>query len=323
MDSIFFDGKTYAQQWQEQIRNQGQAKPIKPSIAWIASGNDPASQLYGKLKAQAAQRLGIHFQQHWIGSDQSFKTTMDQIKQLNRDPAITGILAQLPVLIQGQRLAGTDLTTLLSAIDPSKDIDCLTPTNLGLVLMGQPRVLPATVRGIMEILQVARGVIPSPHRACPALDEGGELGWGRNHKETTSPYPLLKGGGIAPPTTLSLSGLRVLLLGGSLEVGKPLVHCLSDTGATVIWVRSSERNLSTLTKKADIVISATGKPGLIEAYMLKKGVIAIDVGSPKGDINPQDIESVARFYTPVPGGVGPITVTALMANTIDVITKFQ
>jgi len=160
-------------------------------------------------------------------------------------------------------------------INPLKDVDCLTPENFGLLAMGKPRFLPATVRGIMTIIE--------------------------NWK-------------------LKIGNLNVCVVGASNIVGKPLVLHLSNLGATVTICRSKTKNLKKYTSQADLLVSATGVPGLIKKDMVKKGAVVIDVGSLVGDVDFENVAQIASFITPVPGGVGPMTVVSLLENLFQAAT---
>ena len=195
-------------------------------------------------------------------------------------------MVQLPI---------TEPLPILKAISPEKDIDCLTPENLGMVMKGEPRFLPAAVKATIEILKEA--VVLK-----------------REEKETDH----------------WLSGKNVCIVGASEIIGKPLSMVLSDLGATVVLCRTTTKDLSVFTKEADILIPATGSPSLINAEMVSKKTIVIDVGISRllregryrvmGDVEPEVAEHCS-FITPVPGGVGPVTVVCLFENLLDAIEK--
>ena len=175
----------------------------------------------------------------------------------------------LPMSLKGKQ------EEIVETIIPTKDVDCLTAVNLGRLMMGEMTLLPATVRGIWEILGKA----------------------GINEK--------------------TIVGKNVSVLGRSDIVGKPLANLLINRGATVTVCHHQTKDLACLIKRADIVISATGSPNLVKGEMVKEGAIVIDVGSPKGDVDFGSVVKKASFITPVPGGVGPMTVVSLLENFLD------
>lgn len=276
---MIFDGKAFAQlkearlkQSVEELRGKG----IVPKLVSILADNSPESRLYVSLKEKFSQRVGAIFEIHHFDGTATKKIVEDVLKA-NQDPQVQGIMVQLPVV---------DEEEIVRAIDPIKDIDCLTPENLGLIVGGTPRFLPATVKAVVEIAREAMGEVK------------GEK-W--------------------------LAGMNVCIIGASIIVGKPLAILLSDTGATVTICRSTTQNLADFTRKADILISATGVTDLIKKEMVKLRGVVIDVGISKllrggkfrvvGDVDPQVLERTA-FFTPVPGGVGPVTVACLFENLL-------
>lgn len=172
---------------------------------------------------------------------------------------------------------------ILEFIDPEKDVDCLTEENLHLVAAGKPRFLPAAVKAVITIIKIA---------SCH----------------------FLAGGGRQP---------EVLVVGAKGMVGRPLVSYLSAAGAEVSGADCETQNLTDLCRRADILITATGRPGLIRKEMVKPGAVVIDVGSPKGDVDFGAVREIAGFITPVPGGVGPLTVAALFENLLAAIGRFH
>lgn len=267
---LILNGKKLAEEKERQLaRKIAQFKKkigITPQIVAILVGKDEASQIYLRQKKQASDRVGIRFIQKNFKKETPSETIINFINQLNKDPEIHGIMVQLPFPSELEGENGE--FSILNAINPQKDVDCLTAENLGLLAVGQPRFLPATVGAIMEIIK------------C----------W-----------------------QLKIEGLNCCVVGGSNIVGKPLVLHLSNLGATVIWCRSKTKNLGNYTRQADLLISATGVPGLIKKEMVKREAAVIDVGSPKGDVD-FEVAKVVSFITPVPGGVGPLTVFYLMKN---------
>ena len=246
-----------------------------PKLVAIQVGENPASELYLKMKKQAAGRVGIDFEVEKFPSLVGLTLLLHRIRVNNKNPRVDGIMVQLPL----PEKLGTDNSKLevLGSIEPTKDVDCLTPENLGRLLMGKPRFLPATVRAVIEIIGEALG---------------------------------------------SPAGKNVVIVGGSNIVGKPLAMVLSNLGATVTVCRSKTKDLGSFTRRAEILVSATSISGLIKAKMVKRGAIVIDVGSPKGDVDFEEVKKVASFITPVPGGVGPITVVCLLENVLEAAQGF-
>lgn len=287
---MIFDGKTYALKEAEKLKvkvAELRQKGEIPKIASILIGENLESELYLSLKEKMAERLGVEFEIKRFPKEADFKIIIDFIKEKNLDQGFGGIMIQLPLPDSSSAKEKENL--ILATIDPIKDVDGLTPENLGLLMMGRPRFLPATARAIVEIIQKAKS------KKLKAKSEVGEK-W--------------------------LRGEIVCLVGASEIVGKPLAMVLSELGATVTLCRSTTINLSDFTRKADILISAVGKPGLIKKGMVKEGAMVIDVGISKkgsqvfGDVDPE-VARVAGFLTPVPGGVGPVTVISLFRNLIE------
>lgn len=279
---MIFNGKDFAQRKEEALKKEVEIlrqKNIKPRLVSILADDSKESKLYISLKAKFAQRIGVIFEVHHfkIGTE-SMKIVAD-IEKANLDEKIHGVMIQLPVDNQEK---------LLTAISPAKDVDCLTEENLGLIVLGKPKFLPATVKAVIEIIKEALG-----------LKIGAEEKW--------------------------LAGRNVCIVGASIIVGKPLALLLSDAGATVTVCRSTTENLAEFTKKADILVSATGAAELVKEEMIKEGAVVIDVGISKlmregefrvvGDVT-EEVSKKASFLTPVPGGVGPVTVACLFENLL-------
>jgi len=273
---VVFDGQKFAQNKEKVLRRDFERlaeKGCSLKLISILVGQDSASRLYVSLKEKAANRIGVVFERQEFSENVDAKELTDFIKNQNDDHGVGGIMVQLP--LPKKLEIGSWKLEILSSIEPSKDVDCLTPENLGLLMTGKPRVLPATVRGIWEILGKA---------------------------------------GINEKTIVSKN---VCVLGRSNIVGKPLANLLINQGATVTVGHRQTKNLSYMTKRADIIISATGSPNLVKGEMVKEGAIVIDVGSPKGDVDFSSVVKKASFITPVPGGVGPMTVVSLLENFLD------
>ena len=257
------------------------SKGIVPGLAMVRVGEDPASVSYIRGKSKASEELGIYSETIVLPEASTGKQLLAKIKELNRDKKFHGILVQLPLPRQ------IDEDEVISAIDPKKDVDGFHPENVGRLLTGDPYFVPCTPLGIQELL-VRSGNKPD--------------------------------------------GKHVVICGRSNIVGKPMMAILiqkrRNANATVTMVHTGTKNMASITRQADILIVAMGKPKAITADMVKEGVVVIDVGvnevgvSDKGKrilVGDADFDSIrgkAKAITPVPGGVGPMTVTMLMANTI-------
>jgi len=262
------------------------AKGIVPGLAMVRVGEDPASVSYVRGKSKASEELGIYSETIVLSEASTGKQLLARIKELNRDKKFHGILVQLPLPRH------IDEDEVISAIDPKKDVDGFHPENVGRLLIGDPYFVPCTPLGIQELL-VRSGNKPD--------------------------------------------GKHVVICGRSNIVGKPMMAILiqkrRNANATVTMVHTGTKNMASITRQADILIVAMGKPRAITADMVKEGVVLIDVGvnevgvSDKGKrilVGDADFDSIrekAKAITPVPGGVGPMTVTMLMANTIRAAEK--
>jgi methylenetetrahydrofolate dehydrogenase (NADP+)/methenyltetrahydrofolate cyclohydrolase len=274
--TIIFDGRKIASKKEKILREKWQALGGKKNkkLVDILIGESKASKIYLDLKKEAAGRVGINFEEHFWPASLTKKEVIAKISDLNDEEKVGGIMIQLP-LPDPLKLAETEI---VNAILPEKDVDCLTATNLGFLMMGKPRLLPATVRGIAEILSVA--------------------GLGKK----------------------GIIGKNACILGKSNIVGKPLANLLMDDGATVTVLNRWTKDIASFTKKADLLISATGEKDLIKETMVKKGVVVIDAGAPQGDVDFPKVAPLASFITPVPGGVGPMTVVSLLFNFYDLVS---
>ena len=278
--AVIFDGKKFAQDKEEVLQQEFEKLAKKGYLLKLVSiliGQNPASRLYVSLKEKAANRVGVVFEKQEFPEYVDVRELTDFIKSQNNDSDVRGIMVQLPL----PATFGDKIVTILREIAPQKDVDCLTPENLGLLMMGKPRVLPATVRGVWEILGRA----------------------GINEK--------------------TIVGKNVCVLSRSDIVGKPLANLLINRGATVTVCHSQTKDLACLMKRADIIISATGSPNLVKGEMVGEGAIVVDVGSPKGDFDLDSVAKKASFITPVPGGVGPMTVISLLENFLDLVSPVR
>ena len=258
-----------------------QSKMIAPGLAMVRVGEDPASVSYVRSKSKACDELGIYSETIVLPEASTTKQLLAKLKGLNRDKKFHGILVQLPLPKH------IDEEEVINAIDPAKDVDGLHPQNVGRLLIGEPYFVPCTPLGIQELL-VRSGNRPD--------------------------------------------GKHVVICGRSNLVGKPMMAILvqkrPNANATVTMVHTGTKNMASITRQADILIAAMGKPKAITADMVKEGVVLIDVGVNEvgvsaagkrvlvGDADFEKIREKAKAITPVPGGVGLMTVTMLMSNTI-------
>lgn len=243
-----------------------------PGLAVIIVGEDPASRIYVRNKIRACAEIGMYSEHIELPADITEAALLERITGLNRNPAIHGILVQLPL---PKHISGG---AVLNAIAPEKDADGFHPVNVGLLATGHPRFAPCTPAGIMAM-----------------LDDAGVNPWGQN----------------------------AVIVGASNIVGKPAALLLLQRGATVTICNSKTRDLAGHTREADILVAATGKAKLISSDMVKPGAVVIDVGMNRdaegklcGDVDYPALLGRAGWITPVPGGVGPMTITMLLENTL-------
>ncbi len=285
MSAMIIDGKQVAKDFRARLKKRIESlktRGVVPGLTAVLVGDDPASGAYVGMKEKAATKLGIQSQVLRHPADISQEKLDSIIDELNADPSVHGYIVQLPL---PEHL---DVDRTIHRIKPTKDADCFHPENVGLMTIGRPRFLPATPAGIIELLRY---------------------------------YEI--------PT----SGAEVVVLGRSNIVGRPLSVMLSqkaDVGnATVTVCHTRTKDWTLYTKQADILIAAVGRPNTVTADMVKPGATVIDVGSNRiedpsakrgyrfvGDVDYDSLLDVAGAITPVPGGVGPMTVTMLMANTV-------
>lgn len=280
------DGKAKAEQLAESITQQTAAllseHGIKPGLAVVIIGEDPASQIYVRNKKRRAESCGFYSLQHTVAKDTSQQDVLKLIDELNNDDAIHGILVQLPLPDH------LDEQTITQAISPSKDVDGFHFVNIGKLTAGH----------------TADAFVPCTPAGCMLMIED-ELG-------------------------PDLSGKTAVVIGRSNIVGKPMASLLMQRNATVTVTHSRTKDLPKVVSKADIVVAAIGRPEMIKADWIKPGAVVIDVGINRvektidgetksrltGDVDYDDVCTVARAVTPVPGGVGPMTITMLMFNTL-------
>jgi methylenetetrahydrofolate dehydrogenase (NADP+)/methenyltetrahydrofolate cyclohydrolase len=276
MTGVKIDGKIIAQTVKDRVKKaveELKSQGINPCLATILVGEDAASATYVRNKHKACEEVGIITRDHKLDANTTQTQLNDIIENLNKDPTTHGILVQLPLPEQ------LDEFTTKSRISPLKDVDGLTPHNVGLLAMKKAALVACTPSGIIEMFEF--------------------------HK-------------------INLEGKNVVLINRSNLVGKPLYHLLLEKNATVITCHSRTRNLTELCQLADIIISAVGNRAkfTLTSDMIKKGAVVIDVAISRyqdklvGDSDFEDIIQKASFATPVPGGVGPMTVAMLLKNTI-------
>lgn len=273
------DGKALAERIQIQLTGQIQAIAPQigraPGLAVVMVGDNPASAAYVRNKERACNKVGM------VSFGQHFPTNTSQleleqvIQALNQDQRVDGILVQLPLPDH------LDSVALLHQIEPNKDADGLHPLSLGRLVRGEAGLRSCTPAGVMRLLQEYQ---------------------------------------------IDLKGKQAVVIGRSILVGKPLALMLLEADATVTIAHSRSHDLQSITKQADILIPAVGRPGLITAAMVKPGAVVVDVGISRvsdasgtsrlvGDVDFDSVQEVAQFITPVPGGVGPMTVAMLLQNT--------
>ncbi len=283
-------GKDVSEEIYTELRQRIEALKAKgtvPGLAVILVGEDPASQVYVRKKGEMCEQLGMRSTIIRMPSATTQEELLARIAELNSDPDIHGFLVQLPLP------EGIDERAVIDAVAPEKDVDCFHPSNVGKLLTGNPDFVPATPAGVQQML-VRSGV------------------------ETR--------------------GKHVVVVGRSNIVGKPMAALMmqkgEDADSTVTVVHSRTADLRSITKQADILVVAIGKPGFITGDDVKEGAVVIDVGtnrvedpsSPKGsrlvgDVDFESVKEKASAITPVPGGVGPMTICMLMANTVRAAEK--
>ena len=284
MVAKLIDGKSFAVQIRSEIATQVKAlldsKGIKPGLAVILVGEDPASQVYVRSKGKQTIEVGMNSYEYKLDKHVSEGELLGLIEKLNSDENVNGILCQLPLPDH----LNSDL--VINSINPEKDVDGFHISNVGLLATGQKSMVPCTPLGCLMMLR-------------------SELG--------------------------DLSGKNAVIIGRSNIVGKPMAHLLIKDSCTVTIAHSRTKNIEELCRSADILVAAVGKPEMVKANWIKEGAAVIDVGINRVEVDPEvsskgykivgdvDFESAkskAGFITPVPGGVGPMTIACLLANTL-------
>jgi methylenetetrahydrofolate dehydrogenase (NADP+) / methenyltetrahydrofolate cyclohydrolase len=281
-EAALIDGKAFAEGLRARIADHAAAfaryAARRPGLAVVLVGEDPASQVYVGAKGKACEAAGIASFEHRLPADTSEAALLSLVERLNQDEAVDGILVQMPLP------GGLDEQAIIAAINPDKDVDGFHVINAGRLAVGQTGFIPCTPLGCMMLLKDRLG---------------------------------------------DLSGLDAVVIGRSNIVGKPMAQLLVDANATVTIAHSRTKNLAAIVRRADIVVAAVGRPEMIRADWIKPGATVIDVGINRlppetgggkgrlvGDVAFAEVREVAGAITPVPGGVGPMTIAVLLRNTL-------
>jgi methylenetetrahydrofolate dehydrogenase (NADP+)/methenyltetrahydrofolate cyclohydrolase len=277
------DGAAIAKNLREKLAETVAAERLSPGLAVVLVGDDPASLIYVRNKTLAAEKTGIRSMAHRLPAETTQKELLALIDRLNRDESVHGVLVQMPLP------AHIDAHSVIVAVDPEKDVDGFHPINAGRLCLGLPGFVPCTPQGCMILL---RSVMPD------------------------------------------LSGKRALVLGRSNIVGKPVAQLLMQANCTVTIAHSRTQNIAEECARADILVSAIGKPEFVRGAWIKEGAVVIDVGITrsddpiaegktrlKGDVEFEAALPRAFAITPVPGGVGPMTIACLLKNTVESARK--
>lgn len=280
MAGTVIDGKASAARLREKIAaytaDLKNKHGLQPGLATVLVGQDPASEVYVRNKRKTAEALGFKSVHVELPGDVAQEDLLSQVKALSADPSVHGILVQLPLPKH------LDEAAVLDALDPAKDVDALTPTNAGLLLSGRAHLVSCTPAGVMLLLKEYAG---------------------------------------------DIAGKEALVIGRSLLFGKPAAQLLLAANATVTMAHSRSKDLPALARRADILVAAIGKPEFVKADWVKPGAVVIDVGINRveagegkyklvGDVDYEAAKDVAGAITPVPGGVGAMTIICLMHNTL-------
>jgi methylenetetrahydrofolate dehydrogenase (NADP+)/methenyltetrahydrofolate cyclohydrolase len=280
MSAKIIDGKVFAAKLRAHVEAETaelkKAYGITPGLATVLVGNDPASEVYIRNKNKTAEAIGFNSVHHHLPEDASESDVLSLVKSLNADKAVHGILVQMPLPKQVREAA------VLDTLDPAKDVDALTPTNAGLLLGGRAHLVSCTPMGVMMLLKEFVG---------------------------------------------DVAGADALVIGRSLLFGKPAAQLLLAANATVTMAHSRTRDLPAVARRADILVAAIGKPEFVRGDWVKPGATVIDVGINRvdagdgktkivGDVAYDEAARVAGAITPVPGGVGAMTIICLMRNTL-------
>ena len=276
MTAQLIDGNALSKQLRTEVANRAQAlkaKGITPGLAVVLVGDNPASQVYVRNKVKACEDSGLHSVLEKYDADMSETALLARVQALNNDPAIHGILVQLPLPEH------IDAQKVIEAISPAKDVDGFHIASAGALMTGMPGFWPCTPYGCMKMLE--------------------SIGY-------------------------DLKGKHAVVIGRSNIVGKPMALMLLQKDATVTVCHSRTKDLKAQTLQADVIVAAVGKRNVLTADMVKPGAVVLDVGMNRndegklcGDVDFDGVKDVAGYITPVPGGVGPMTITMLLVNTLE------
>jgi len=272
MAYTLMDGKAVANRLKEEIRSKVEKFARKPKLISLLMGDDPAVKTYVNSKRRISTEIGVNFESFNFPLSLSEEDLREKILGFSKDKEIDGIILELPLPVN------YNLEVLTGAIEPNKDVDCVNPVNLGLLVIGKPYFFPSTPLSIMRLL---------------------------------SEY------------SIKVAGKRAVVIGRSLIVGRPISFMLLAENATVTMCHSKTEDLPQITKEADILISAIGKPEMIDSSFVKEGAVVIDVGinfvngEIVGDVKFDEVSKVSSHITPVPGGVGALTTIMLLRNTVE------
>lgn len=277
MPAQLIDGKTLAQDLRQGIAVDVESlvgrTGVRPGLAVVLVGDDPASAIYVRNKKKACDAAGLYVDDHTLPATTTQAELLGLIDRLNADPKIHGILVQLPLPSQ------IDSQTVLDAVSPEKDADGFHPYNIGRLVTGDPLFVPCTPKGVIRMIE---------------------------------------------STGEAIEGKRAVVLGRSNIVGKPVAMLLLHRHATVTICHSRTKDLPGLCREADILVAAIGKAQFVKAEMVKPGAVVIDVGINRlddgrlvGDVDFEPVKERAGWLSPVPGGVGPMTIAMLLANTVE------
>lgn len=275
MVAKILDGKQIAKDYRQKLKEQVESlkeQGYTPKLSVILVGNDGASQSYVNSKKKAAEKLGMISEIVHLDESTSEEEVLNELKRLNEDDSVSGILVQVPLPKQVSE------QKIIESINPEKDVDGFHPTNIGKLYIDEQTFVPCTPLGIMELLSHA---------------------------------------------DIEIEGKEAVIIGRSHIVGQPVYKLLLQKNATVTIMHSKTKDMNSHLKNADIIVSAVGRPGIVSKDDVKEGAVVIDVGNTpdengklKGDADYEDVKEIAGAITPVPGGVGPMTITMVLNNTL-------
>lgn len=275
---ILIEGKKVAEKYREKLKEKVKELDGRPSLAVIRVGDDPASEIYIRLKRKMCEEIGIDFTEYHLDKEIEQKDLADLIEKLNVDEKTNAILLQSPIPYH------LDILKAFELISPEKDVDGFSPVNVGRLVQGQESFRACTPYGIMMLLK---------------------------------------------EYNIDIEGKNCVVVGRSNIVGKPMAELLLNANGTITICHSKTKNLEEITKKADILIVAIGNPEFIKGDMVKENAVVIDVGINRipgtkkivGDVDFESAKEKTSYITPVPGGVGPMTIIALMKQVVEAFEK--